>query len=385
MTVWLAEHCGVRRLLSSIQNVSVVIVALCYDLGHQGFNNQFHLNSGSEIAMMYNDRSVLENFHAAKTFLALKTKGCKMLEHRGTEDQQLARSAIIDLILDTDMKRVGRSHFEFVSSLKLLLTSPGFASNMSPSGSLVREVERKEEDQKGKQAAEDHIWMVTRACLKAADLGYSAKPWRIHFARAVCVTSEFFHQGDTERSMGLPISPLCNRRETTPSGLCKSQLEIYLDRKGKLADPIAIAALKLRVVADKVDNLSWSSSWWYRDDLVEAAPKNASLATEVFQAANVAGVCEQGFSLYDQVYSGKKNRLTQPHQDLLVTTHANLHFQRVHQRNAGHHRRETQILGIQGLDLASDESAEAFDDELDGEIAVEYLKNIGLEFREAAF
>uniref|UniRef100_A0A0G4HTE1 Uncharacterized protein n=1 Tax=Chromera velia CCMP2878 TaxID=1169474 RepID=A0A0G4HTE1_9ALVE len=110
-----------------------------------------------------------------------------------------------------------------------------------------------------------------------------------------------------------------------------------------------------------------------------------SLTMEVFQAANAAGVCEQGFFLYDQVYSKKRKRLTQPHQDLLVTTHANLHLQRVHQRNTGHHRRETQILGIQGLDLASDKSAEAFDDEPDGEIAVEYLKSIGLEFREAAF
>uniref|UniRef100_A0A0G4HA03 Uncharacterized protein n=1 Tax=Chromera velia CCMP2878 TaxID=1169474 RepID=A0A0G4HA03_9ALVE len=62
-----------------------------------------------------------------------------------------------------------------------------------------------------------------------------------------------------------------------------------------------------------------------------------------------------------------------------MLTSANLHLQRVHQRNAGHHRRETQILGLQGFNLASDESAEAFDDELDGEMTVEYLKSIGLE------
>uniref|UniRef100_A0A0G4GNJ0 Uncharacterized protein n=1 Tax=Chromera velia CCMP2878 TaxID=1169474 RepID=A0A0G4GNJ0_9ALVE len=130
-----------------------------------------------------------------------------------------------------------------------------------------------------------------------------------------------------------------------------------LDRKGKLADLVAIAgSAALKLVADK--------------------------------ATNAAGVYEQGFSLYDQVYSEKRNRLTQPHQDLLVTTHANLpnlHLQRVHQRNVGHYRRETQILGIQGLDLVSDESVEVFDDELDGEMTVEYLKSIGLKFREALF
>uniref|UniRef100_A0A0G4G4B4 Uncharacterized protein n=1 Tax=Chromera velia CCMP2878 TaxID=1169474 RepID=A0A0G4G4B4_9ALVE len=58
---------------------------------------------------------------------------------------------------------------------------------------------------------------------------------------------------------------------------------------------------------DKVDN--GYLSWWCRDDLVEAAPKNAALAMEVFQAANAAGVSERRFSLYDQVYSEKRNRL----------------------------------------------------------------------------
>uniref|UniRef100_A0A0K6SBH2 Phosphodiesterase n=1 Tax=Chromera velia CCMP2878 TaxID=1169474 RepID=A0A0K6SBH2_9ALVE len=201
MTVWLTEHSGVRRLLSKIQNVSLVIAALCHDLAHEGFNNQFHLSSGSEIAMMYNDRSVLENFHAAKAFLILKTTGCELL------------------------------HFEFASALKLRISAPGFASSMTPSESSVllgkvtgEENEKDGEKEKEQQDSADGIWMVTRACLKAADLGHSAKPWHIHFARSLCVTLEFFHQGDTERALGLPISPLCNRRETTPAGLCKSQV-----------------------------------------------------------------------------------------------------------------------------------------------------------------
>uniref|UniRef100_A0A0G4I780 Phosphodiesterase n=1 Tax=Chromera velia CCMP2878 TaxID=1169474 RepID=A0A0G4I780_9ALVE len=197
MTVWLAEHSGARRLLNPIQKVSVVIAALCHDLGHQGFNNQFHMNSGSEIAMMYNDRSVLENFHAAKTFLVLKTAGCEIL------------------------------HFESVSALKLLLSAPESASSMGPSSMTAKEAKGEKEKDGGKglqQKAEDNVWMVTRACIKAADLGHSARPWRIHFARSLSVVSEFFLQGDRERIMGLPISPLCNRTDTTPSGLCKSQV-----------------------------------------------------------------------------------------------------------------------------------------------------------------
>uniref|UniRef100_A0A0G4H4Z0 PDEase domain-containing protein n=1 Tax=Chromera velia CCMP2878 TaxID=1169474 RepID=A0A0G4H4Z0_9ALVE len=226
MSVWLTEHSGARRLLSGIQNVSVVIAALCHDLGHPAVNDQFLVNSGSEVALMYNDRSVLENFNAAKTFLVLKTPGCELLAHLEKEDQQLARSAIIDLILNTDMKK----HFEFVSALKLLINSPGFAPTMAVSAASqggegkMERGQKAEEREKDQQEAQSHVWTVTRACLKAADLGHSAKPWPIHLARSLCVVSEFFDQGDREKSLGLPVSPLCNRTDTSPIGMCRSQV-----------------------------------------------------------------------------------------------------------------------------------------------------------------
>uniref|UniRef100_A0A0G4FRK5 Phosphodiesterase n=1 Tax=Chromera velia CCMP2878 TaxID=1169474 RepID=A0A0G4FRK5_9ALVE len=214
MCVWLTEHAGVRQFLSPVRNLCVIIAALCHDVGHEGVNNMFHVNKWSELAVTYNDRSVLENFHAAQTFRILQTTGCQLLEKLDTESRRVAGSAIIDLILDTDMKL----HFEFLSTMKLRRATTEFASSLSTEGWKAAQSEKKI------QEMERDIWMVTRACMKAADLGHSAKPWDVHFARSLCVTEEFFLQGEKEQSLGLPISPLCNRKDSNPVALCKSQI-----------------------------------------------------------------------------------------------------------------------------------------------------------------
>uniref|UniRef100_A0A0G4I976 PDEase domain-containing protein n=1 Tax=Chromera velia CCMP2878 TaxID=1169474 RepID=A0A0G4I976_9ALVE len=175
MTVWLTEHVGVRPFLSPVRNVSIVIAALCRDVGHEGVNNMFHINSSSDLAVNYNDRSILESFHAAQTFRLMQKPGCNILSKLGPEDRKMARSSIIDLILDTDMKK----HFEFVAAMKLRLKDPEFASSLcgdtwgSPSSS----------SEKNKEVMEQDVWMVTRACLKAADLG---KPVRPNFGLRPC-------------------------------------------------------------------------------------------------------------------------------------------------------------------------------------------------------
>ena len=43
---------------------SVLLVStLVHDVDHNGLNNNFHINSQSPLAVLYNDISVLENHH----------------------------------------------------------------------------------------------------------------------------------------------------------------------------------------------------------------------------------------------------------------------------------------------------------------------------------
>jgi hypothetical protein len=47
-----------------------------HDVSHPGTNNAFQINAGTEVAMRYNDQSVLENYHAYITLKMLSNTKC---------------------------------------------------------------------------------------------------------------------------------------------------------------------------------------------------------------------------------------------------------------------------------------------------------------------
>lgn len=55
---------------------------------------------------------------------------------------------------------------------------------------------------------------IMRALVHAADVGNPARPFDLCKTWALRILSEFFAQGDRERSMGLEVSMLCDRKTT---------------------------------------------------------------------------------------------------------------------------------------------------------------------------
>jgi len=51
--------------------LSIIIAALCHDVGHDGFTNSFHQNMMTERSIQSNDIAVQETFHAAEMFKVL--------------------------------------------------------------------------------------------------------------------------------------------------------------------------------------------------------------------------------------------------------------------------------------------------------------------------
>lgn len=81
----------------------MLVAALGHDLGHDGVNTGFHVNSSSDLAMRYNDRSPLENMHAYELFDAMRQTGCNIFEELEGAEKTKARTVVIDAIIGTDM------------------------------------------------------------------------------------------------------------------------------------------------------------------------------------------------------------------------------------------------------------------------------------------
>lgn len=168
--------------LSDLDVFAAIFAALIHDYEHTGTTNTFHINTGSSVALLYNDRSVLENHHLTATFRLLQEDDLNVVSNLKTEDYREFRSIVIDVVLATDMS----GHFVQHKNMKNLLLTP---DNIDKTKALA----------------------LTVHC---ADISHPSKEWKLHERWTATLIEEFFQQGDREEKLGLPISPLCDRKNT---------------------------------------------------------------------------------------------------------------------------------------------------------------------------
>ncbi|PNW74351.1 hypothetical protein CHLRE_13g605100v5 [Chlamydomonas reinhardtii] len=166
-----------RDLFKPLERLSILIAALCHDLDHDGHSNSFHVNSGSELARIYNDQSVMENHHCAMTFAILSRTDCAVLAGLSPEQQRAARKVIISAILCTDMA----NHFTLTQEFQKHSTT------YDPDSEADR-------------------LLLLKVSLHAADIGNAVRPFHVNHAMSRRVHREFEAQTEEESRLGLPIT-----------------------------------------------------------------------------------------------------------------------------------------------------------------------------------
>ena len=114
-TYLMLEH-GVRKAanLSSLQAVACILAAVGHDFRHPGINNNFLVHQRDDLAIVYNDKSVLEQMHLTEFFKLLKRPECNVFAKLTRAQYTEARKAIIQMVLATDMS----VHFKYLAKLK---------------------------------------------------------------------------------------------------------------------------------------------------------------------------------------------------------------------------------------------------------------------------
>jgi hypothetical protein len=173
-----------KNRLGSIQLFALLVSAICHDLDHPGLNNPFLVLSSADLAILYNDRSPLENHHASLAFRLLQRSN--IVDNLEAWEYIAFRKAVISNILATDMGR----HREYVAELKRLTEPQTPPEATEASAANVSE----------------NVQLEAELLLKYADISSVWRPFAIAKKWAIRVTDEFFEQGDEERRLGLAVS-----------------------------------------------------------------------------------------------------------------------------------------------------------------------------------
>lgn len=191
-------HCIIYRgQLGHYMSDEDILGALCsaiiHDYDHPGLNNAFQTHAGTYLALLYNDRSVLENHHCAQAFELMRSPQYNILSKVDSQQRKEIRETIISMVLSTDMSL----HHRYIAM---------FTNRI---------------EQQADFSTKDDLRLSLQIAVKMADVSNPSRTTYLYLKWAERLCDEFYRQGDKERELHLPISPLMDRNK--PS-LAKGQI-----------------------------------------------------------------------------------------------------------------------------------------------------------------
>ncbi|XP_061649002.1 dual specificity calcium/calmodulin-dependent 3',5'-cyclic nucleotide phosphodiesterase 1C isoform X2 [Phyllopteryx taeniolatus] len=233
---FLMLHTGTMHWLSELEILAMVFAAAIHDFEHTGTTNNFHIHTRSDVAILYNDRSVLENHHVSAAYRLMADEDTNILVNLNKDDWRELRALVIEMVMSTDMS----CHFQQIKTMRNTLSQPHGVDKVK----------------------------VLSLMLHAADISHPAKTWPLHYRWTHSLMEEFFRQGDKEVELGLPFSPLCDRKATM---IAQSQIgfidfiveptfSVLVDMTEKVIGPLIDEERKAQETGNRRPSLTGSGS-----------------------------------------------------------------------------------------------------------------------------
>ncbi|XP_061464268.1 dual specificity calcium/calmodulin-dependent 3',5'-cyclic nucleotide phosphodiesterase 1A isoform X2 [Rhineura floridana] len=258
-------HCimlltGIMHWLTELEILAMIFAAAVHDYEHTGTTNNFHIQARSDVAILYNDRSVLENHHVSAAYKIMQEEEMNILVNLTKDEWRELRALVIEMVLSTDMS----GHFQQIKTMRHTLQQTE-GIDKARAMSLI---------------------------LHAADISHPSKSWDLHYRWTMALMEEFFRQGDKEAELGLPFSPLCDRKSTM---VAQSQIG-FIDFIVKPTFALLTDSME-KIVFPLIEEASKSES----PTLLTAPSENSSGGTSsdvqkrinVKNAACVGGTCSE--------------------------------------------------------------------------------------------
>lgn len=162
------------------------------------------MNSETEIALRYGDKSTLETYSVYLTVELIK-------KHHINNQGNLMNKMITDLVLSTDMA----NHYELEEQAKQLFTTwnKTKTTTTTTKDSCISIHDRTS---------------LSRILLHAADISNMARPWIISKQWSDLIVKEFYNQGDEEKKRNMTISAGMDREVCSQKSISLKFGEIIL-------------------------------------------------------------------------------------------------------------------------------------------------------------
>lgn len=182
-----------KGLFDPLDEAICLISAVVHDIDHPGRSSPFLCNSDHELAILYNDRSVLESHHSAFAFkLTLSDEKVNIFKNLEREVYRTVRLSIIDMVLATEMTK----HYEHLSKFQVTFQKPAQEDEAFDS---------EERADTGSLRSLENINLVKRMLIKCADVSNPARPTPLCIQWAHRIAEEYCAQTDEEKLHGYPV------------------------------------------------------------------------------------------------------------------------------------------------------------------------------------
>jgi hypothetical protein len=162
--------------ISKTSICSLILSCLCHDYKHPGLNNNFLKETKNELAIRYNDVSILENMHISETFKLINSnQDCNIFSGVDSNIYKQMRKEMISCVLATDMEY----HSKQIEIMK-------------------KYIEEHKNNEKNENANE--LQNFLDIFIHSADISNPTKPFPIYLKWAKLIVEEFCQQGDKEKS-----------------------------------------------------------------------------------------------------------------------------------------------------------------------------------------
>ena len=152
--------------LTELELFSLFFAGAIHDLDHPGNNNNYEVAVQSNLAISYNDKAVLENYHLYKAFSILKKPHADIFATFNRQNYSRSRGMIINSVLSTDMA----VHFSELANLKNRIKATDFDPLKTDKDLLLNQL------------------------MHACDISNPSKPFEIYQMWVDRVFEEFFKQ-----------------------------------------------------------------------------------------------------------------------------------------------------------------------------------------------